>query len=195
MNNRTGPKDVRSVIDRVEHAGEDGRVAIADVMDEIGTGAFGPLLLVPALILVSPLSGIPGMPSIGSLLISLIAIQIVLRRKSLWLPAFLRNRTVSKERLDNAMAYLHKPARLIDRVTHRRLVFLVGWPFRIVPALISSVMVLFAPAFEMVPFSVSVAAAAVSLFGLAMVTEDGLLVLIGLAFIGAAIYLCWMALS
>lgn len=195
MVNRDGPKDVRSVIDRVEHAGKDGRVAVADVVDEIGTGAFGPLLLVPALVLVSPASGIPGIPTIGSLLISLIAIQIVAHRKILWLPAFLRNRTISKKRLDNAMAYLHKPARLIDRLTRRRLVFLVGWPFRIVPALISSVMVLFAPAFEMVPFSVSVAAAAVSLFGLAMVAEDGLLVLVGLAFVCAAIYLGWMALS
>jgi hypothetical protein len=182
------PREVGAVLDSVEHAGEGERVSVAEIVDSVGAGAFGPLLLVPAVILVTPVSGIPGMPTLGSLIISLIAGQIVIGRRCLWLPAFIRNRTISKRRLESAMKYLRKPSVLIDRMSRERLVFLTEKPLQLVPALICCMMVLFAPIFETVPFSVSLAAFAVSLFALGFVAKDGLWVALGLAIIaGGAI--------
>jgi hypothetical protein len=180
-------EDVESVLDSVEHAGDDDNVTVAEIVEEIGAEAFGPLLLVPSLVLVSPLSGIPGMPTIGAIIITLIAVQIVIGRKSLWLPGFVRNRSMNRMRLDKSIGYLRKPAGLIDRITRKRLSFLTEPPLDKIPALICVATGFFIPVFETVPFSVSIVASAVALFALAMVTKDGLAVILGLLVTAASV--------
>jgi hypothetical protein len=187
MSDQDQPRDIGAVLDCVEAAGEGEKVSISDIVDEIGPSAFGPLLLVPALILVTPASGVPSMPTIGSLIISLIAIQIVIGRETVWLPKFIRRRSIGKERIQKALGYLRRPAAFIDRVTGKRLAYLTKRPFIIVPALICSSMVLLSPVFETVPFSVSIAALAVAIFALALVAQDGLLVILGLVLVAAGV--------
>ena len=58
-------------------AGATGRVSIGDLIDALGSRSFGPLLLVPSLILITPLSGIPGGPTIGAIVIVLVATQLL----------------------------------------------------------------------------------------------------------------------
>jgi hypothetical protein len=185
MNEQDQPEDLEDVLDQLEDAGEGEKVSVSDIVEEIGGDAFGPLLLVPALFLVTPASGVPGMPSIGSLIISLIAVQIVLGRDTLWLPGFLRRRQMKKARLDKALSWLRKPAGWIDKVSSERLAFLTQRPWIVLPAGLSALMVLLAPAFETVPFSVSIAAGAVALFALGMVARDGIMVLIALLIFAA----------
>lgn len=180
MSNQDQPEDLSDVLDQLEDAGDGETVSVGDIVEEIGGDAFGPLLLVPALFLVTPVSGVPGMPSIGSLLISLIAIQIVLGRDALWLPGFLRRREMKKQRLDKALSWLRKPAGWIDRISSERLTILTQRPWIMLPASLCALMGLLAPAFETVPFSVSIAAGAVALFALGMVARDGIMVLIAL---------------
>jgi hypothetical protein len=181
------PSDVGEVLDSVEDAGAGRKVSVEEIVEEIGDRSFGPLLLVPAIILVSPASGIPSVPTIGSLIISLIAIQMVIGCKRLWLPAFIRNRRIDKNKLDRALGYMRKPAVVIDRLTRPRLTFLTERPFTIFPAAVWSAMVLFAPAFETVPFSVSVIAGAVALFALALVAKDGVVMIVALFVLVAAV--------
>jgi hypothetical protein len=173
--------EVQAVLEDVEKAGGQEEVTVAQIVGEIGSGAFGPLLLVPALILVSPASGIPGMPTIGSLVISLVAVQMLLGREEVWLPAFVRRRSIARSRMERVLSFLRKPAGVIDRFTRERLVFLTRPPFIVLPALFSSLMVVMAPAFETVPFSV--------LFALAMLARDGLMALLAVAVFGGVGYL------
>ena len=180
MSNQDQPEDLSDVLDQLEDAGDGETVSVGDIVKEIGGDAFGPLLLVPALFLVTPVSGVPGMPSVGSLLISLIAIQIILGRDTLWLPGFLRRREMKKQRLDNALSWLRQPAGWIDRISSERLTVLTQRPWIMLPASLCALMVLLAPAFETVPFSVSIAAGAVALFALGMVARDGIMVLVAL---------------
>lgn len=189
------PDDVNEVLHRVEDAGDDREVSVGDIVQEIGNTAFGPLLLVPALILVTPASGIPGLPTVGSLLISLIAVQILLGRESLWLPGFLRRREMKKSRLDRAISFLRRPAGFIDRFTSERLVILTRWPWIALPAALCTLMVLVAPAFETVPFSVSIAGFAVALFALGMVARDGIMILLGLVVMAGTGYVIWTAIG
>lgn len=186
---------MEAVIGVMAEAGDDDRVRVSDLADEIGGDAFGPLMLVPALIAVTPASGIPGLTATCGLIIALVAAQLVFRRKALWLPGFLRRRSISRSRLETARNWLAKPAQLIDRVTGKRLSFLVKPPFDIVPALICMMIGLFMPFMEFVPFSGTMAGMAVSLFALAFVTEDGLLAILGTVFLGAVGYLAFTALT
>ncbi|WP_047145739.1 exopolysaccharide biosynthesis protein [Aquamicrobium sp. LC103] len=185
------PASVAALVQRIGRAGSGEHVSVADIVEEIGDDAFAPLLLVPALILVSPASGIPGLSSLGGLVMALISFQMIAGRKVLWLPAFIRNRTIAKARLQRASAFLEKPARVIDRITRKRLAFLTAWPLRLVPLTICLAAALIIPFFELVPFSATIIGSAISLFALAMVTRDGLLVLFGTGTLGGAGYLGW----
>ena len=186
---------MEAVMDVMVTAGADERVCVGDLVDEIDGNAFGPLMLVPALVAVTPASGIPGMTAICGLIIALIAVQIVFRRKALWLPGFLRRRSVSRSRLERVRDWLAKPARLIDRLTGKRLSFLVKPPFDIGAALICLCIGLAMPFMEFIPFSGTMAGIAVSLFALALVTEDGLLAVLGTAFLGGVGFIGWSAVT
>lgn len=189
MANDESSGEVRAVLDEVKEAGDEDEVTIAQIVEEIGADAFGPLLLVPSLILVSPASGIPGMPTIGSLVISLVSVQMLLGREQVWLPGFVRRRSIARSRIERILSFLRKPATVIDRITRERLVYLTRRPFILVPAFFSSLMIVMAPAFEVVPFSVSVAASAVAMYALAMLARDGLLALLAVAIFGGVAYL------
>jgi hypothetical protein len=180
------------LVRRIRHAGNGGaRVSVADVVDEIGDDAFAPLLLVPALVLISPVSAIPGLSTLGGLIMALIAMQMVLGVRRVWLPGILRRRTIAKTSLDKAANFLERPARFIDRFTRRRLAALTAWPLSIVPSLICVAAALVIPLFELIPMSSTIISTAIALFALAMVTRDGILLVFGLAVLGGAGVLIW----
>jgi hypothetical protein len=156
------------------------RVTVSDIVEAIGDDAFGPLLLVPALIIVSPASAVPGLSSAGGLIMVMISAQMVFGRQSLWLPAFLTSRSIARDKLAKAVSFLRRPARLIDRVTRKRLSFLTAGPLRRLPPLICMLAALMIPFFELVPMSSSIISGAIVLFALAILTRDGLLLLLGL---------------
>lgn len=194
MSEKDDLDSLEAVIDTMVEAGDDDDVCVGDLVDEVGDEAFGPLMLVPALIAITPASGIPGLTATCGMIIALVAVQLVFRRESLWLPGFLRRRSIARSKLEKGREWLAKPARLIDRLTGKRLTFLVEPPFNIVPATICLGIGLIMPLLEFIPFSGSVAAGAVALFALAFVTEDGILAVLGTALVATVGYLVWATL-
>jgi hypothetical protein len=183
---------VTDLLDMVEKAGNGGdRVSVDDVVEAIGDDAFAPLLLVPALIIVSPASAVPGLSTVGGLVMALISAQMVFGRKSLWLPGFLARRTIARDRLDKAVAFLRRPAAFLDRVTRRRLSFLTAGPLRRLPPLICLCAAMVIPFFELVPMSSTTIAAAITLFALSLLTRDGLLLILGLGVLSLVGVLVW----
>jgi hypothetical protein len=91
------------------------RVSLGMILEAIGSRSFGPLLLFAGIIMVSPLSGIPGIPTTMALFVLLIAGQLLFGRKHFWLPQLLLNRSVSCTRLYRTLKWLEPPARGIDR--------------------------------------------------------------------------------
>ena len=192
MDRNCEPESVRDVLDCVEETGEvHTRVSVADVVERIGEGAFAPLMLVPALVMISPLTVILGVATACGLVIALIAFQMAIGRERLWLPGFVLRQTVSSRRLDRAVARFAGPARFIDAVTCKRLAVLVDPPFTRLWALLCMALALIVPVFELVPMSATIIASAIALFALAMLARDGLLALCGLGVLGGSSWLLW----
>jgi hypothetical protein len=173
--------NIEGILETVDDAGVDpGRVSIDDVLNEIGIDAFGAIMLAAALIMVSPASGIPGLSSLCAVIVALTAAQMVFGRKSLWLPAVLRRRSVRRKTLEKAVHWLNRPAHYVDSLLGRRLTVLVRKPFSLMAAAACFFISLAVPFLELVPFSASIAGTAIAFFALGLVAGDGLLVLIGM---------------
>lgn len=183
MNRPEEPKDLETLLDLLEQAGEpDQPVSIGCMLQATGQRSFGALLLVPGLLVFSPLSGIPGLPSIFAVMITLIAVQLLIGRRHIWLPEWLLKRTASRSKYDRAMAFLKRPAGFIDRLLRTRLTFLtegVAVRFNAVLCLLIAATM---PPLELIPFGNTTAGAALSILGLGMMARDGVLVLIAIGF-------------
>jgi hypothetical protein len=187
-----GLEDLLDLLSR--KAEKDSRVAVADMMAAVGRRSFGPLLLVPGLIVVSPLSAIPGLPTAMAIIVALVATQLLFRRRCFWLPGWILRRSVDAQLLLRALRALRPVARFVDRMTRPRLQVLAGtdgftgYPVALLCLLIALTM----PPLELIPFVNSLAGAALTIFGLALITRDGLLVLFAGAICAA---IAWLAAS
>jgi hypothetical protein len=103
------------LLDRIRAKPGVEALSLEDVMARIGTQSFPALLLVIGVLMVSPLSSIPFLPALLSIVIELTAVQAIMGRKSLWLPQFLMKRQVKASALHKALDWLGGSARWLDR--------------------------------------------------------------------------------
>ncbi|MEQ4538006.1 MAG: exopolysaccharide biosynthesis protein [Billgrantia sp.] len=67
-----------------------GKLRFDAVLEAIGRRSFGPLLLLAGLVTLAPvISGIPGVPSLMGMFTFLVCAQLLVGRRTFWLPAWL----------------------------------------------------------------------------------------------------------
>lgn len=185
--------NLRGVLDQLEHAaakaGPEGQVSVALVMERLGARSFGPLLLVPGLIGVSPIGAIPGLPAVMAAIAFLVAAQILIGMDHAWLPGALLRRSMPGKRLQQACSAISPYVRFVDRFLWPRLTFLTRGPFLFVMALLCLVVAAVTPIIELVPFAGIVPNAAIVAFGLALTAHDGVWALIATIITGGSFYL------
>lgn len=187
--------DLEDLLGQIEAlADRDDRVRLRDLHDLIGVRAFGPLLLVMALVALTPIGAVPALPTALAIAVTLIAGQVVLGRNRLWLPDFVERRHVSSKKLKASVRALSRPARWLDAVVRPRLERLTEPPFDRLVALACVAIALMIPPLEFVPFGVAAPALALALMGLALTTRDGLVVILAafVALCGAGAVLFWV---
>lgn len=182
---------LEGLIDELAAAAEEasGEVSVADVMDKVGQRSFGPLLLVPALVALTPLGGIPGLPTALAVFVVIVAGQLLAGRHGFWLPQVLMRRSVKPDKLKTSVSYARPVARIVDKVLSARLDWLTRAPFIHIAAGVCILVALTVPPMEVVPFAGTVSWVAIAAFGLALIAHDGLVMLIASAFAAGAGYL------
>ncbi|MGP4844457.1 exopolysaccharide biosynthesis protein [Marinobacter sp. 1Y8] len=176
------PSSLEQLIDRIDQVAEtDDRVSVDRILEAIGLRSFGPVVLFAGLITLAPLIGdIPGVPTLFALLVILTAGQLLFRRQHIWLPGWITRRTMPQDKLRKGLKWMRGPARKIDRLTRPRLTLLVEGAGLLVTSAACVVVALAMPAMEVVPFSANGGGAALTAFGLAMISRDGVLALFAL---------------
>lgn len=187
----SNPHALGSLLDRLGDLTGGGRVHISDLMASLGQTSFIPLLVLPAIIVVSPLSIIPTLPTICGLMIALIAMQMLMGRDHLWLPQFILRRSVNSDQLRAALHRIRKPAGWIDRIVAHRLGVLVSPPLSgllVAACMLAGVAM---PLLEVLPFTSSVLAAAIGLIAIGLMVKDGAVALVGLGIMWLGLMLVW----
>ena len=191
------PGTLGRLIDRIRPRDGEVRIVVQDLLTRLGERSFAPVILLPALILVSPLSGIPGAPTLGMLLIVTVTVQALFGRQHPWLPGVVMRRSVSARRLSRALDWLSRPVGFIDRHSRNRWRVLTVAPLDRLPLLAILATALPWPLLEPLPMVTTLGATAVSLFAIGLLLRDGVYVVGGFAFLtllGATGVAIWQGL-
>jgi len=183
------PNAVQNIMHRVRQASGGSSVTVGEIVRAMDPSIQPVLLLLPALILVTPLSGIPGLSSLGGLTIALVAAQILLVRSDIWLPDFVVRSHLPAARLAWSLERLDRFAAFIDERSIARAEWLLGIPGRQLALTTCLLCGVAMPFLELVPFSATTLAAVVSILAAGLLARDGVLVAFGLSGFGFAIFL------
>ncbi|MCC6682456.1 MAG: exopolysaccharide biosynthesis protein [Phycisphaeraceae bacterium] len=184
---RTPAKNLVGIIDELD-AATTGRdcISVEMVMDAFENRLFGPLMILPGLILISPLGGIPFLPAVVALFILLIAAQSLFRRKP-WVPAWIAQRHMRRDKLVKAINKLKPAARWIDKLLRPRMRFLVNGAMKPTLEVAACTMALLVFPLAPIPFAVQLPAWNLVLIGLARIADDGLVAAFALGVSGVTI--------
>ena len=176
------PYSVGDILDCLEELSEErDSVSVERIVSAFGTRTFGPAITVPALLEITPVGAIPGVPTFLAVTIALVALQKLLGKEHLWLPGIIADRCVSAEKLAGSSEKLRPFAKFMDRHFHGRMKFLTRRPFSQIAAGIVILLCATVPFLEVLPFASSAPMLAIAGFGLAVLVRDGVLMGVALA--------------
>ena len=175
-----GIESVTDILDQVIETAQAETVTLRQVIERIGNASFAPILLLPALAVATPLSGIPLFSSLMGVVICLVATQMLIRRQHVWLPNWVLHREMKGDVVRKAFHKLYPAARWIDAKTGSRFRIFAHRPLVFIPQLVCVCSGALMPVLEFVPFSSSVMGVGVALLSLGMLTRDGIIIVFGL---------------
>ena len=158
---------------------------VADLIGGLGRSSFLVTILVIALVLITPVSGIPTLPTIGATIVVLAAGQWLVGRDSLWLPGRIARLTVPAARVQSGLVLLDRPAAFIDRIVKPRFRVMTQPPSSHLVVLTVILVAAPWPLLEILPLVTSTGALIVACLVFGLMVRDGLLVLIGYGLIAA----------
>ncbi|MBL3705778.1 exopolysaccharide biosynthesis protein [Sulfitobacter sp. BDSS02] len=168
------------ILDELERSISGEEISVEDVVNTLGHSSFAGLMLAFSLVSTSPASAIPGITAAVAVLVFILVAQMMVGRKSLWLPGFVTRRRLSTEKLCKGIRWLRPPVRFVERFLKPRLTWLFHRPWMWLPLTLVMALTLFMPFMEIVPTSGSIASAVIALFAASLLTRDGVLAIISL---------------
>lgn len=185
-NGESGP--VVAILDQLEQrTSECENVTVGDLVQVLGNRSYGPFLMLPALLGITPVGGIPGVPTVLAGIIILFAVQMMFGLDHLWVPEFIRARKLGDDRVKQSLEKMRPWAERMDRWFRGRLDRLTAEPFVQIAAGACVFLALAIPPLELLPFAVAVPSLAIAMFGLALLVSDGILMLAACGVTGLAL--------
>ena len=163
------------VLEKIAEDTSGEKTTINDVVKALQSRGLGPLLIAPSAIAIFPTSAIPGVPTLCALTILMVSLQLAFGKTQPWLPKTLRELQLSREKLRKGVDVSTKYTKKIDKLFKPRWQWMTNPITLRLCALLAGCTALLMIPLEMVPFAAMLPAIAVALIGVALSTEDGLL--------------------
>ncbi|MEP3890157.1 MAG: exopolysaccharide biosynthesis protein [Hellea sp.] len=174
-------KPLQTILDTARDAVDGTEVDLKALVEAFGERAFGPVMILCAFFMMTPLGAIPGLPAAFGLIIIVFALQLLFRREHPWMPEILRKIKISDSKLEKTRKFVSPVLSRIDNVIHPRLPWVTSGPMQAVTALLAIVLALTMAPLGIVPFGVVAPAFIIGLLGLGITARDGVLIIIGFA--------------
>lgn len=172
-------KPLQTILDTARDAVDGTEVDLKALVEAFGDRAFGPVMILCALFLMTPLGAIPGLPAAFALIIIVFALQLLFRREHPWMPEVLRKIKISDSKLEKTRKVVSPILNKIDNVIHPRLPWVTSGPMQALTALLAIILAITMAPLGIVPFGVVAPAFIIGLLGLGITARDGVLIIIG----------------
>jgi hypothetical protein len=183
-------RDLEDLMDAIRaDSGSSDEVSLAQIMQAVGTRAYGPLLLVPGLVALAPTGAIPGMSIVTGTIIVVVAIQLLFGRNEPWIPKRALEFSFSRDTLLSAMERGRPYARRIDDFLKPSFTQVTDFPATRIIAIVAIALALSMFPLALVPFAVAIPSSAIVLFALGLTARDGRLIIAGFILAGLALAL------
>lgn len=178
---------LKETINNISYSCAGHRVTLGAMADAIEMRDFGILLVIPALIILLPISIIPGISSLSAAVTLFAGIHILFGREVLWLPQRVRRISFNGNKVTRILGKMRPVAKKMDRLSKQRLSFMTtGFAEK----LVSGIVIILASAtifLGFIPFIDMAFMLPVVFFGLGSYTQDGLITGIGWLILGISI--------
>jgi len=197
LNNTEGMKQadtpLQSVFNQIESVmGGEESVDLKTVVEAFGNRAFGPIMVLCGLcMLTPPIGAIPGVPPAFGVIVIVFALQLLFKRRSPWMPEILRKVKIPADKFSKIKGKVQPILAKIDNIIRPRLQWASTGSMQVVISVIAIILSLTFFPLGMFPFGVVPPAAIILLLGLGITARDGIFILIGLSlslgvFVGVA---------
>lgn len=173
--------NLQSIVGSVEERFDGGSLSLGALIDAVGTRSLGPMLLLPAALAMTPVGGIPGVPTLIAIMLLLIVTYWFISGESLWMPKIIRERSIDAEKVSATLDTLRPAAEWTDQHFGDHLQSLVRPSTEKTVAVLVALLAVLMPPLELLPFAVAVPAGAIALMALGLTLRDGALLLVGFA--------------
>lgn len=173
---------LQSVLDQIETTldGADS-VDLKTVVEAFGNRAFGPIMVLCGLCMMTPLGAIPGIPPAFGVIVIVFAIQLLFRRRTPWMPQVLRRVKIPADNLMKVQTKIRPFLAKIDGIISPRLEWAATGPAQVLVSVIAIILAVTFFPLGMVPFGVVAPAFIILILGLGITARDGVLIVLGLS--------------
>lgn len=175
---QSSDKPLEGILNRAREAADGEQVDLKDLVQAFGDRAFGPVMILCSLFLMTPIGMIPGLPAAFGFIVIIFAMQLLFRRDYPWMPEVLRKVKISDAALEKTQQKVSPLLRKIDNVIHPRLPWVTSGPMQALTALLAILLALTLAPLGLVPFGVVAPAFIIGLLGLGITARDGVLIII-----------------
>jgi hypothetical protein len=187
------PHTLNDVLDEIDHKADHDEtpedLTLGEILDSVGRRSYGPLLLVIGLFAISPATVVPGMTWLTAALTLVVAGQMALGMRRIWLPKGVHKAQIKREDVHAGVKKSRGFAKTVDALLKPRLKLLSGPPFVNLIAVLCILAALITFPLGLIPLAPLAPGLAIVFFGLGMTARDGLWLLLGSAFVGGAFWL------
>lgn len=170
-------------------------LSLGELLLLIGDRSFGAVLVLAAGANLSPAGVIPAASTLLAAVVPFVSLQIVAGQRHIWMPRFLRRKTLSRRLVEGTGRTMKKWSRWLDPWLTRGLRPLTQRPFDRLAGLICILLAVPVPLLEFVPFLTNVPMTIVAIFGLGLLVRNGFLMALGFAASLAVAYLAYRLLT
>ena len=172
-------KPLESLLDMLDEVAGGEETDLRSVIMAFDDRAFGPVLILCGLFLLTPLGIIPGVPTALAVIIISFAGQLLFGRDHPWMPDFIgkvkiKDATIKKTK-EKAGPWLSR----VDGLIKPRMKWAAGGFARTIAALISVILAVTMIPLNFVPFGVVIPGLVVCILGLGITARDGVIMLLG----------------
>jgi len=176
---RPKAKPLETILDTAREAVGGTETDLKTIVEAFGDRAFGPVMILCSLFLMTPIGALPGLPAAFGLIIIVFAVQLLFRRSYPWMPEVLRRIKISDSKLEKTRKVVTPVLSKIDSVIHPRLPWMTSGPAQVMTALLAIILAMTMVPLGVVPFGVVAPAFIIGLLGLGITARDGILIIIG----------------